>query len=1735
MFALKKRSNRSRIFALLLALIMTLGVIPANVLTATVNGCYSYDCEVDYEKYEEDEKTKDNTGDEIEIDIKTETSTPSALEVSFVSLAAEYITVYISFEGSTLGHGFYIEPTRLRVSQGTNALDASHMVLAANGASANTGAWITRIQGFNVGTANPPDFIRDAINANPNLMFTATPNADGSIGSGDFFMWAGPSGWMFTINHVLSDDGAGAHTLVDGDVIRWQFSLLAGPDLGVVGAGTTPDFIQENKSDLIRALFRPGVSWAAYQHAIAIITRLNATAVEVSDALTALATGVLPEMATEVSLSVADAHTFISEEPLTVTVANKGMNAANGLTVELSGADASAFEINPAAIPTIAAGESATFTIAPASGLSMGTYTAVVTVLGYNITMQRFTVRFTVVGVVQSGAFTFTGVNALPPGLYGAPWRLYNTGKMVIGEGVVGSATAQANVAIPWNAHRASIHYIVIEGPIQANPATNSVQHLFSNLRNLRSIEGLEHLDTSTITNMANMFAAATQLQYRPVNFVSIQGIASWDTSSVTNMASMFSNLISLKAVDVANWDVSNVTAMNSVFSGLESITSLDVSNWDTSNATTLNSTFLNTHSLTSLDVSGWDVSNVTNFTQTFGGMQNITSLDLSSWDTSSATTFTSMFTNTHSLVDLNISGWDTSSATAMGPMFSNARSLTSLDLSGWDVSRVTNFASMFANTWALEELNISGWEVGGNISANMSINNMFMEARSLTSLDLSGWDVRRATSMNAMFQNAYSLESLNLDGWDTSSTTFISNVLQPTMLNLFEGAASLREITLGEKFEFKTAANGTGANLPAIPVNPYLTGYWANVGAGTIGNPEGIHKFTSAQLIHADNADYIAGETWVWQPDLYALPPSPYRVALNEVIEQAQSRNRASYTPTSWAAMQVPLNTALALPIRASQAQADSARTGLTAAINSLVLLTTAPRWQTVMYDSLRWLHLNSPSGLSGEWAVLALARAGIDDASWYSTYLSNLANALPLTGTGAALITDSARVAIALTALDENAASFNGHNLTTAFASRPAVNMPNADIFSLIAINSGNHSINTQQYIDGLLASQLPDGSWAWSGDWGDADITAMAIQALAPFRSNASVNSAINDAVSWLATEAFLWGGPEELAQITVALTAVGTNPASYVTRMLEYFDHVTGGFRSSAWYFEGVSGGGDVNQMSTQQAAHALVAYYRFTRGMNSLYNMSDSGEARTLQLLPTVVTPALPDNGGGDDNGGNNNGNGGGIIITPERAFISVDNSPRAGQPSVVFAGEYFELNPGETAYSLLHRIPSLSVVSNNGFVVSINGFGAFDDGPLSGWMYRVNGVFPDIAANQFTLQNGHRIEWVFTRDLGDDVGGGYISPPVPGPGAGIPVPDAPSVSTEVEADVTDGAAVADIAPETVDYIVAEALAQDAENIVISIANTEDAISLEVNLVVESLSALAENEITLTVQSYIATITLDLDTLVGLVYDTDYDLTVSLIVELVYEDSEALNPRQREIVGHSMVISLTLRIGDEYIRDFEGVVTVTIPYTPADDFYDYDLLTVFHLDYFGNIIEMEDSVFYNGFITFTTTHFSVFFVGTRGANYDIGYIYVPVLPPYEIMNAAVSRAEVVTMFWQLAGSPELITTGQPAFADVLFSPAIEWAARYGIVQGHGDGFFAPYDYVNAEQFAAILHRYAIFKRRVADARGTVYGESFVSPWALEAMQWVNSFATLPPGAITRAEIAEVLEMFFETEH
>ena len=60
---------------------------------------------------------------------------------------------------------------------------------------------------------------------------------------------------------------------------------------------------------------------------------------------------------------------------------------------------------------------------------------------------------------------------------------------------------------------------------------------------------------------------------------------------------------------------------------------------------------------------------------------------------------------------------------------------------------------------------------------------------------------------------------------------------------------------------------------------------------------------------------------------------------------------------------------------------------------------------------------------------------------------------------------------------------------------------------------------------------------------------------------------------------------------------------------------------------------------------------------------------------------------------------------------------------------------------------------------NSVYIKGIQNIYEYDAGPLSGWMYRVNGWFPNFGASQYELKEGDTIEWVYTLDLGKDVGG----------------------------------------------------------------------------------------------------------------------------------------------------------------------------------------------------------------------------------------------------------------------------------------------------------------------------------------------------------------------------------------
>ena len=110
------------------------------------------------------------------------------------------------------------------------------------------------------------------------------------------------------------------------------------------------------------------------------------------------------------------------------------------------------------------------------------------------------------------------------------------------------------------------------------------------------------------------------------------------------------------------------------------------------------------------------------------------------------------------------------------------------------------------------------------------------------------------------------------------------------------------------------------------------------------------------------------------------------------------------------------------------------------------------------------------------------------------------------------------------------------------------------------------------------------------------------------------------------------------------------------------------------------------------------------------------------------------------------------------------------------------------------------------------------------------------------------------------------------------------------------------------------------------------------------------------------------------------------------------------------------------------------------------------------------------------------------------------------------NDTTTRAQVVTMLWRLEGSPAYV--GMSEFSDVdneeWYGPAIRWASAEGIVNGY-DGKFAPNDPVTREQLVTILYRYAQYKKLDVsvgeDTNILSYDDAFdVSEWAIPAMQW-----------------------------
>ena len=218
---------------------------------------------------------------------------------------------------------------------------------------------------------------------------------------------------------------------------------------------------------------------------------------------------------------------------------------------------------------------------------------------------------------------------------------------------------------------------------------------LFYNFMKLESIENINLLKTSKVTNMNSMFMNDVKLQ--------ILDVSSFNTSNVTNMGNMFFNVWELTSLNIKGFDTSKVTNMSSMFQEARLLTKLDVSSFNTSNVTSMSFMFYNCAKISELDVSKFNTSNVVAMNYMFGAVSSVTSLDLSNFNTSKVTSMDFMFSAMTSLTDLNILSFDTSKVTTMSNMFNGCRKIKTLDLSSFDMSNVTSISSMFTATYNLK------------------------------------------------------------------------------------------------------------------------------------------------------------------------------------------------------------------------------------------------------------------------------------------------------------------------------------------------------------------------------------------------------------------------------------------------------------------------------------------------------------------------------------------------------------------------------------------------------------------------------------------------------------------------------------------------------------------------------------------------------------------------------------------------------------------------------------------------------------------------------------------------------------------------------------------------------------------------------------------------------------------------------------------------------------------------
>ncbi len=571
-------------------------------------------------------------------------------------------------------------------------------------------------------------------------------------------------------------------------------------------------------------------------------------------------------------------------------------------------------------------------------------------------------------------------------------------------------------------------------------------------------------------------------------------------------------------------------------------------------------------------------------------------------------------------------------------------------------------------------------------------------------------------------------------------------------------------------------------------------------------------------------------------------------------------------------------------------------------------------------------------------EWGILGLARSGYDvPENYYENYYASAYETAKEEVNKESnrwdnKVTETQRLALALTAIGKDPRDVNGVNLLDYSWNKPG-SFPGMEedtlgdrqgsnelMFALLSIEANDSFTkpdSATMTVDEMINRLIDDYQNKENGGFGlssnkstSTDMTAMAIQALAKHYDKPNIKIAVDKALINLSKgqgSDGSYGTSEATSQVIVALTEMKIDPNkderfskggfSLLDGLLTY-EKENGGFAHSF--------GGNENAMATEQALYALASLDCLYNDKNTLYNMNDvkiddknqdeeknvTGVTiskvdseieidKSIKLKATVL-PAEASNKGVKWSSSNDEvakvdkdglvigiSEGTSVItvttdegsktdsmnitvkkageVKPEEqteATLSIDKKTIG--KGYVLSSNKIEIIKDETVWDVTKREMEKNNVSyrsnenspyNSVYIESIDGDGEFDHGEGSGWMYSVDGVFPDHSASVHELSGGEVIKWRYTTNLGKDLGKEIAED------ENEPIIKDDDVELEIDTEGNDNVEVSD---KDINKAVKKALKENKDNIVLnSNANSENK-SLSFKVTNDSIKNISDN-------------------------------------------------------------------------------------------------------------------------------------------------------------------------------------------------------------------------------------------------------------------------------------------------